>query len=958
MPDEIDPPEKPEFSAQDESSAPGQPSSPFRSPLVVGQRWHEYQVGDQIDSDSGWCYHAVNVGMLEDVELRVFQINEQAVARAQAWRELQSVDMPGLHKGIEALEESGFRFEIARVLPKTTLREWASCRQASVDDVQVLVQQLSDVLIAVHDRGLVHLNLRPEIIYILSEEAGLRVMIGGLEHVTVYNQAGLIPVPVDPFYAPPEASGLAKHSPGATLRAWDWWALGRIIQGLILGRHVLSIVFNRDVTRPTPDLRTRAEAHLLERDPQAPRAGAVELMPPMNQRLTELLRGLLTSSRSGRWGTDEVIRWLRQQPVKDRYRLGRNEELFAWKDRVFTIDEAAEFFSRKENWADGETNLFDGDDAMTLVSFVGERPEYRPVRERIDALQKFMQIPAWKDLSVKVRKAAVASAGWLLLGGEDARLVLHGQRLDAVCIKGLLSGEGDGDGVAMVKALTALPFIQMVEQADPDAARLLSTLAAMVSGEAFAKAVMDGWVDLENAADYARLCLLAMDPERKLLDICTGLKERYACSREKHIEQLLKQTKRTRAELALVAFTAAFPERFGYVTHEDWNRERFAVLEKRGATLAAGLFWLRLGQIQKAGYVVYGPWKIVLGIWLGVAVVAGWPSGVARMWLWVPGVLAVAVAVRFLGGQWLTLLIRRKTPGALPWTFFPKADRCGQEAGVVLAGEGLALKVAVISNEFNAVQAEIAGLKLMIVPTPLPRPSLLLPAWFGTLAAWAALVSLLIAGHRNYYNTARVLPPDSEAAAAMAIEKAMTAAPADEKLTQEENFYGDAKKPVQRWDVVKPSSAPAVPLANVKPAGSDEVAAALIDGQRLLLPYKQNSINAIIAVPVGGKTGSGLILYDGRNRRVIGRQVLLPTQLPAEKTWFEVDKLKVFYVGAPEAPPLPPPNPVVDPQKPVDTSDLPEREVRRGAYQNLPPGAEQKPTNAQSLSDALDTMSP
>jgi len=126
----------------------------------------------------------------------------------------------------------------------------------------------------------------------------------------------------------------------------------------------------------------------------------------------------------------------------------------------------------------------------------------------------------------------------------------------------------------------------------------------------------------------------------------------------------------------------------------------------------------------------------------------------------------------------------------------------------------------------------------------------------------------------------------------------------------------------------------------------------------LLLPYQQNSVDALIAVPVGSSDGSGLMLYDGRNRRVIARQVLQPTQLPADRSWFEVDKLKVFYVGALPHPLPPPPKPALDPQKPVDTSDLPEREVRRGAYQAAPQAAEQKATNAQPLSDALDTMNP
>ena len=960
MPDESDPPETAPFSTHDDSSASGQPSSFLRTPLVVGQRWREFQIGDQIESDNGWCYHAVNVGMLEDVEVRIFPANEQAAIRSQAWRELQSLEMPGLHKGIDAFEEGGFRYEISQALPKTTLREWASCRQASLDDVQVLVQQISDVLIAIHDRGMVHLNLRPDTIFILSEEAGLHVMIGGLEHVTTYNQPGLIPVPVDPFFAPPEAAGLAKHSPGAALRAWDWWSLGRIMQGLILGRHVLSLVFNRDVSRPTPELRARAETHLLERDPQAPRAGAVELMPPMNQRLTDLLRGLLTSSRSGRWGTDEVIRWLRQQPVKDRYRLGRNEELFAWKDRVFTIEEAAEFFSREENWADGETNLFDKDDAMTLVSFVGERPEYSQLRERIDELRKFLQIPAWKDLPAKVRQTAITSAAWLLLGGEDGKLMLYGHRVDAPCIKGLFARGLVADGVAMVKALTALPFVQMIEQADPDAARLLSTLAGMVSGETVAKAVTEGWLNLENPADYASLLLLAMDPERKLLDLCAGLKEKFACSRQKQIEHLLKQPKRTRVELVLLAFTAARPERYGYVTHGDWNHERFEALKARGARLVGGLFWLRLGQAQKTGYILHGPWKIVLGIWIGVAVVAGWPSGFARLPLWVIGAVVGGVSLRLAAEKWLTFLIRKKNPLAAPWESSPKDSRCLQEARIALAGEDLALTAVAISGELDAILANVAQLDLKPAPAPLARPGFILPVWIGTFAGWAMLMTLLIAGHWNHFKAKPEAIPEPSTTAAMAIEKAMTAAPADVTPTAEERFFSDSKKPLERWSVAKPATAPVVPLAKVKSAGSDEVAAALIDGQRLLLAYQQSSIDAIIAVPVGG-TGAkspGLMLYDGRNRRVIGHQVLLPSQLPVEKSWFEVNKLKVFYVGAPSpAPPLPP-KPAMDPYVPVDTADSPEREVRRGAYQNIPVVAEQKTTNAQPLSEALDTMTP
>jgi len=963
MPDETDPPALTPLSAQDDPIAPeiplqadGQPSAPFRSPLVVGQRWREYQIGDQIESDAGWCYHAVNVGMLEDVEIQVLPRNEQTEMRVQAWAELRSLEQPGLIKGIDSYEDNGYRFEISRSAPRTTLREWAVCRQASLDDVQTLVQQLSDVLITLHDRGVVHLNLRPDTIYILSEEAGLHVTVGGLGHATTYNQPGLIPVPVDPYYAPPEAAGLAKHSPGAGLRAWDWWSLGRIVQELVLGKHILNIVTNRDVSRPTPELRSRAEALLLERDPRAPRAGAVELMPPMSQRLTDLFRGLLTSSRSGRWGTDEILRWLKQQPVKDRYQLGRNEELFGWKDRSFTIEEAADFFSHEENWIDGISNLFDKDDSLTLISFVGDRPEYSRVRARIDELHKFMQIPNWKNLPAEAIQAAIASAAWLLLGGEDAKLTLYGQRVDVACIKGLFARGGVAEGVFLVKALTARPYIQMIEKADPDAARLLSTLAGTMSGEAVTKAQMDGWLSLEKPADFARLLLLAMEPEAKLLELRAGLRQRFAHSREEQIQQLLTQPNLSHPELVLLASTAAQPERYAFVTHQEWNRECYEALKLRGTRLATSLFWLRLRPALKAGYILFGSWKIVLGIWIGVGLAAGFATG-ALLPLWILGAVAGGAALRYATGRGLNFLLRRKMAGAQPWNFRTAPGRCLQEATAALEGESVSPTAAAISRELATLQADVAKLILNPAPPPLPRPGLVLPAWFGAMAGWSLIFLLVVAGHWNLRRGV-ALEFDEKAAAALAIEKAMMAAPASEKLSPDEYFYGDPRKLPRRWNVAKPSEAPAISVARVKPASSDEVAEALIDGQRLLLPYQQNSVDALIAVPVGGGDGSGLMLYDGRNRRVIAREVLQPAQRPADKSWFEVDKLKVFYAGAPPPPPPPPPKLAVDPQKPIDTSDLPEREVRRGAYQAAPPAAEQKATNAQPLSDALDTMNP
>lgn len=949
--------------AEQEASLRAEPSAgagPLHSPLIVGQRWHDYQIGDKIETDVGWLYHAVNVGQLEDVLIRVLPCGEHSDVRAQAWEELESMNRPGLLRGIESTEEGGFRFEVTDPPPATNLHEWAACRKATIEDIENIVRQVGEVVAALHDRGLVHLNLRPETIHLPDEGNLQKIVLGGLEQVTVYNQPGLIPAPVDPLYAPPETAGLSKHSPGAGLRAWDWWTLGRILQELTLGRHVLGLLMNRDITLASPEVRSRAEALLLERDPRAPRAGAVELMPPMSQRLTDLLRGLLTSSRDGRWGADEVQRWLKQQPVKDRYQLSRNEQLFGWKDRMFTIAEAADFFTRETEWADGVKNLFDADDPSTLVFFVGDRPEYRQVREKIEELKKFIQIPNWKDLPADARESVLAAAAWLLLGGDGAHLTLFGQRIDANCIKTLFSRGGVAEGVALVKALTVKPYIELIEKADPDAARLLSTLAAAVSGDAVMAAIKQGWLDLSKPADYARLLLLTMEPERKLFELRESLKERFACSREKPIQQLLSQPRLSHVELVLLASTAAQPERFGYITHENYKNERYEELRQRAEKLSQALFWLRLGLATRFGYVLFGRWPYVLGGWLLMGAVAAALRPWAQAPLWVLGFAAGFFGLRFAAGKWLSLLVRRHAPACAAWSFNSPVLRGQNEAAAALATAGTPANPLALMGELSSIYREVAALGLKPAPAPLPTAGLVLPAWFCALIAWLVLSVVPFVGRmqRAADSPANTVPVDPHTAAVQAIENALKPAAPGEERTAEDFFFENPASPRARWNLARPEAVSSMPLAAVKPATPDDVARALIEGQRLLLPYQQSTVDTLIAVPVDGKDSSALMLYDGRNRRVLERQVLLPAQRPVDKTWFEIDSLKVFYVGTPPPTPPPPPKPEVDPQKPRDTSDLPEREVLHGAYQETPMPAEQKATNAQPLSDALDKMSP
>jgi hypothetical protein len=72
--------------------------------------------------------------------------------------------------------------------------------------VEALLKQLAAAVQAIHSVGVVHCNLNLDTIHLVAADAGLKVLIGGLDQVTLYDQSGLIPLPVNPLYDPPEAA--------------------------------------------------------------------------------------------------------------------------------------------------------------------------------------------------------------------------------------------------------------------------------------------------------------------------------------------------------------------------------------------------------------------------------------------------------------------------------------------------------------------------------------------------------------------------------------------------------------------------------------------------------------------------------------------------------------------------------------------------------------------------------
>ena len=866
--------------------------------LESGQRWREYELGELIPGGPGRCFKAINARELEDVILRVVPIGDGTEGRRGAWALLEDLHQPCLVGLVEAHEEGAWRYEVSRVPPVMTLREWVACRQAASSDVETLVRQLSEALGALHGCGVVHLNLRPDTIHVVSAEGDLAIQLGGLELATLHDQPHPIPVPVDPYYAPPEAAGLISHPPGISLCSWDWWSLGRVVQEMVLGRHVLGHLLQRDVSKALVELRPQAEALLLEQGAFPHRAGAVEAMPAMNSTLESLLRGLLASARDGRWGLKEVQRWLGRQSVKDHYLHPRNERFFVWEGCAYAVPEAAEFFTRNPNWADGETNLFSADDPASLAHFIANEPAHRPLYERLTTLFDLSGMPEWRGFASTATRTALAAMAWTLLANRETALLIRGRRVNRENLLTLLRAEKDGP--ALIEALVARPYVEMVEKADPGAAKLFAEIAA-VSTQAAKQAVENGWMPTDREA-RAQLLALALESPETLTKAHARLRDHFACTRDPKVETLFSAGTLERSAQVLLAYAERHPDRFGFVTHEEWNRERCLELRKRGEQIATALFWLRLRQALAANPTVFGSWRLFVAASAGAVAAAAFARQGAHGPGWVLWLLVTLLpALRLVVFGSLRRLVRRQVTGAKAWTLRDGEKRCRAELSATWR-EAVTPEPAEIGNQLAKLNSEIAALALKPAPDVVRAPGRFAGIWAGSIAGWLVLAMALgAAAHTGIQrlSAGRLAPTDA------VVRDGIAAIPTDEVDADSAGpkadwSFGDPRSPRIAWDIPRPASMPAFPMDESAPATPDQVAFALVEGERQLQPYRRHTVKSLIAIRVPAATGVGLMLFDGRDGTVAERRVHLVKEPPRSRTWLEIAGHQVVFLDEPQ----------------------------------------------------------
>lgn len=849
---------------------------------VVGATWHDkYQILEQVgaaDDNRVWRGRCTEGG--QAVVLRAFRPAEPQV-RHHVWSKLGGIDSPHLQHPRDALRAGEWRVEIANAPTGVPLPEWRAAQPApDAQVVKAIVGQLADALAALHAFEIVHLGLRPDAIFIEGSGVDVQCVIAGLDTLTSFDRAEPLPMAVDPFYAPPESLGFNVHPPGPGLCAWDWWSLGRIVQELILGRHIVRHMANAAADAMTPDLRTRAETLLQDTDAKGPRAGAVELMPALDPALVPLLRGLLTSAQEARWTSDNVDRWVRGQPVKEHYDAPRMVPHFRWRGRPCTIPEIATILQGAEHWAENAVQLFEPTAPGTLAHYLRWSPTQSAAHEQLTSALELAESLPLKMSSPLAQRETVTMVALLLLSA--GKLVWRGRMVEASTVMQILDELGDADGLMVLRALSTRSTAIQIERIDAATGRLLTDLGRITS-EIEGTLRRYSWLQPTDVEAAARVFRLAVEPIAALRAARDALAEKFAGSDHPVLGKLFSAANAGRSELMVLAWVATAPERYRFFTHAEAARRRAEALRTRAVELTNVLVWARLKRALEVGRIVFGGFGWVFLTWLAAAAatLVLWPGPLGVAYAAAPA--AVAMLFRILMAPRHARMLRRHLPEA-SWTWRDGPERCRRE--LRLAGRGVGR--GALEEELQRVTGELAALK-QVQPPPAPVPAL--PRFTGIRVAGVVSWMLLAGFIGVAVWRIQVQPPSLKR-----LNEAW-APPVKEQASADDRPEGDRTRRAEAddgetkifWPYRMSEPPEKLSVRTSQPATSEQKNHASKHGREITDPYRRDTINGYIVMPVPADNAIGVMIYDGKRGELMNGTVYLLEYRPLARTWVDVD---------------------------------------------------------------------
>lgn len=314
--------------------APGAPESVTGGYITIGTALKEkYRITGVVSESTGEGAIFIAQDGQKEVVAKVYHVNKKP--KEEIRQAIRQIDSPHVVKVIDEGEAYGRYFEIIPFYRNGDLQSAAPLDEDFI--INTVVPQVNEALRAIHDRGIVHRDIKPNNLFfnenrdgVVVGDFGISSVIDSKQSVRLTNASRTLG-----YSAPETAQGfVSKES--------DYYSFGVTLLHLATG----------------------VDPFFGMTDPQILKVTLTDKLPiPSNlhPRIALLIRGLTVKERKDRWGYEEVASWCKGQTpvVEDTRRKTAGIKPYVFEGReIFDLDELSLFFA--ENWQEAMKHLYRG----------------------------------------------------------------------------------------------------------------------------------------------------------------------------------------------------------------------------------------------------------------------------------------------------------------------------------------------------------------------------------------------------------------------------------------------------------------------------------------------------------------------------------------------------------------------------------------------------------------------